>query len=123
MKLSDAMRLADEIGLPDLRRKFVQRHTLLWAGEKPPCCAIGGANIAAGHVWIVPFDGMVPHEQMVAASSTEGFDGIPTGSVKCPGGGCDEVGVEAVVIICLYDRHDWSRTRIADWLDTLDVPA
>ncbi|MDE2104175.1 MAG: hypothetical protein KGL39_43460, partial [Patescibacteria group bacterium] len=47
MKVSEAMRLADEMGLPNLRRDFIAQCLLMWEGEKPPCCAIGGAAVAS----------------------------------------------------------------------------
>lgn len=40
MLLSDALRKADEMGLPDLRRQFIEFDPAKWGGEKPPCCAI-----------------------------------------------------------------------------------
>ena len=55
MKFSDALRLADQLELPDLRGSFVQVKVSKWGGDKPPCCAIGGANIASGLVVVDTF--------------------------------------------------------------------
>ena len=55
MKFSDALRLADQLELPDLRGSFIQVKVSKWGGDKPPCCAIGGANIASGLVVIDTF--------------------------------------------------------------------
>lgn len=49
------------------------------------------------------------------AARVPGLDAI----VKHPAG--DIANTVSAVIISLNDRHGWSRERIADWLDTLDV--
>ena len=133
-KLSDAMRLADEMGLPDLQNEFVAGIVDDWGGEKPPCCAIAGANIASGRVRIEPVNRVVPHWQQLAVQRTGGFD-YPKRFPKCPASnevppegesfGCSYSGSGSTRsrIIHLYDDHGWSRTEIADWLDSLETPA
>lgn len=129
MKLSDAMRLADEMGLPDARGQWVSKHVSEWEGEKPACCAIGGANVAVGNLSFSQLspDGDV-RTDLQRAASTEGFD-VPNVSrswLRCPHKRCYASGRDfgphsqlRDMVAHLYDDHAWSRTTIADWLDTV----
>lgn len=123
MKFSDELRLADEIGLPDLRQAFVMVDTREWGGEKPPCCAIGGANIASGRVRIVPDEnGHVPNAQCLAANKRPQLhhtSDVAHDWTYCPVCRYDEP--YSALVIHLYDNHLWSRTQIADWLDAEGV--
>lgn len=48
-------------------------------------------------------------------------------SVKCPCPDCEDLAPDQPVVLLYYvvtalnDRYEWSRERIADWLETLDV--
>lgn len=122
MKLSDAMRLADEMGLPDLRESYVSNAPGLWGGEKPPCCAIGGANIATGRTTITVIgdeEMQWTSEEGLPIESVDGFD-FPDIETYCPVCSARDRYVD-VQIVHLYDDHKWSRTQIADWLDSLEV--
>jgi hypothetical protein len=116
---AEALRLADEMGLPDKRQAFIEADTRLWGGEKPPCCAIGGANIASGRVQIVPEHGWVPLRQIHAASDWS-WIGKQTRR-RCPSCGRSVGFQEGGVIAHIYDDHKWSRTQIADWLDSMEA--
>jgi hypothetical protein len=119
MTMMDAMRLADEIGLPDYRGDFVHRYARDWGGEKPPSCAIGGANIAVGRAVISPDDdGWVPSTQHIAAGHWWGPVGILT---DCPVCALANAYPLHQLTAHLYDDHEWSRTQVADWLDALMV--
>jgi hypothetical protein len=39
--------------------------------------------------------------------------------VQCPGRGCSVTRAIMEVLYHLNDEHDWSRERIADWLEAL----
>ena len=126
MKTSEALRLADEMGLPDRHGVYVEGAVRNWGGEKPPCCAVGGAAIAAG-LRITPEKGVVPAWQISAATrpNTSDWAALPN-AVACPVEGCyrnEKWCGDTGIISHLYERHRWSRTRIADWLDTLEVTA
>lgn len=118
MKLPEALRLADAMELPNARGHFITINVSEWGGEKPPCCAIGGANIATRAVTIEIENGQVTNETVSAAqkyywwftaASSEFF------SMKCP---CDSRrDTVPHTVMHLYDVHNWSRSRIADWLD------
>jgi hypothetical protein len=127
MKHSDAMRKADELGLPDRRGVWVSRFPSEWAGEKPACCAIGGANVAAGNLSFAQGVGVITTDPD-RAMSTDGFD-VPNVSrswLRCPHKRCYASGRDygphsqlRDMVAHLYDDHGWGRTQIADWLDSL----
>lgn len=134
MKFSDALRLADEMELPNLRQNYVERTMENWGGEKPPCCAIGGANVAAGRVtydwhgderWDGKNQGFEPIHKLTSTAELtfqQYWGPVLAEDVNCPGefgeGHCGALYQElSEAIIHLYDSHEWSRTRIADWLD------
>ena len=125
MNLADAMREADRLGLPDHRNDWIEENTTQWGGDLPPCCAIGGAAIAAGLVAIVPEGGLVPVDQYYALGDAQWhFVDIEDEAIVCPS--CAEGNPEQIPLFMtmhLYDHHNWSRTQIADWLDSLEVQA
>lgn len=43
-----------------------------------------------------------------------------TSVTTCPV--CDEINFVSLIIICLNDKHLWSRERIADWVQTVEKP-
>lgn len=122
---AQAMRRADDLGLPDARKDFIVECILDWEGhERPPCCAIGGAAFAAGQEieWCV-----VEGVQYVANAAA--FERVPTSdwehiayrlAIPPEYSYNDEVGKALTIyriIIDLYDEAGWSRTQIADWLE------
>lgn len=124
VKLSDAMREADRLGIPDLRGRYIETIVSKWGGEVPPACAIGGAAIAAGIKYefietiggtpLALTDATVDQSMQPAVDDVDRLD-FPRDR-RCPV--CyQECQAIREVIICLYDSHEWSRTRIADWLD------
>lgn len=123
MKFTQALRMADELGLPDLRNQFIEERLQKWNGEKPPCCAIGGANIAAG---LFEFDAVItPSDEtwltVASVESATKHSYIPARMVACPHSACVAgKGLMSVRIAHLYDDHEWSRTRIAEWLERVE---
>lgn len=147
-KLSNALRLADAMELPDLRGDWLETNVDHWGGEKPPCCAIGGANIASGRTPIVTGegvddDGLMKINQEGEAverwaraegriESLSGFveydewlDRLDSSFdlVICPAppSECAQPGQGRYldnIVVHLYDDHLWTRTEIADWLDS-----
>lgn len=112
----------DEMELPDLRGKFVELDTSKWGGEKPPCCAIGGANVAARRFeFEVDEDGWLTFQSRESARRRDGLVDFSSSRINCPYSTCvQSAGVAAyAIIIHLYDYHLWSRTQIADYLDTI----
>lgn len=109
---TDYMREADGRELPDLRMAFIEYDTAKWGGEKPPCCAVGGANICAGVPYVVGEDGFVLRGMQVN-SVPEWLDAASI-SGKCHlCGSAMHHGWPPH----LYDEHGWSRTQIADYID------
>ena len=124
MKVSEAMRLADELGLPDLRNGFIQVYTPGWKGEKPACCAIGGAAVASrSFQFEARDDGMLTYVAQMSATSAnrcEDWKSLRRWRRQCPV--CKRGQSTAYgVVMHLYDRHWWSRTQIADWLDATEA--
>ena len=117
MKTSDAMRRADELGLPDLQGGFIQEYSGDWNGEKPPCCAIGGAAVVT-HGVELDEEGWLKNRSIYATPETSDWERIAhRDESSCPV--CTKYGSISASIVCLYDIHLWSRTQIADWLDTI----
>ena len=130
MKFTQALRLADELELPDLRGQFVQLYLKDWGGEKPPCCAIGGAAVASGQVAIgfedSPFGDTVLlalTDEAIHSAESPTFDDAVFSDLQwdlvfqCPEGDYPQGMSLKTIVIHLYDHHLWSRTQIADWLD------
>ncbi len=119
MKLSDAMREADARELPNLRFRFIQVAKDRWGGEKPPCCAIGGANVVRG----IPFKfngKLLAQDSAFAAQAIDWAELAPCDAEwTCPVSPVACLGSKDTLntITHLYDHHLWSRTQIADWLD------
>lgn len=114
LTFSEAMREADRMGLPDRRGFFIELDVSAWGGEKPPCCAIGGANVVAKGVEVI--DARVFGRMMYEVSPKALLK-----KILCPA--CVEcVGAANWVVPHLYDSHLWSRTHIADWLDSIFTP-
>lgn len=107
---TDYMREADALELPNLRFELVEPDTTKWGGEKPPCCAIGGAIVAAGR-------GRLDDDGFY------GLDGWPVPRWleaqmgRCPDTDCAIARAVPNIVAHLFDTHRWSRTRIADWVD------
>lgn len=134
MKLTDAMRLADKLEIPDLRKGYIEMRVVAWGGEKPPSCAIGGAAIAAG-LWSPEFTVAPDGEQWLTSLSqySAAFpDAFGLGEIQnaidfcCPACENRESALRGwqylrQVIIHLYDDHLWARTQIADWLDQANL--
>ncbi len=137
MNITDAMREADRRGMPVIRGQFYPVLPRDWEGEQCPTCAISAANLVAGNgslrvvtetYWDTPFP--VTREDGVV-QSCELFDDakeLGIGSViitrkalrrQCPI--CDASCWGQNIITHLFDIHTWSRTQIADWLDSLKV--
>lgn len=130
MKLSEAMRLADEMSIPNRRRSYIETDTRKWKGKLPPSCAIGGANVASRYfVCSTCEDGLLTSQSHATAVPIGHFDGVEpfleiAPFVECPHNHrqrcCPSESDELVdIIIHLYDDCRWSRTRIAAWLETL----
>lgn len=116
--LSASLRKADALELPDLRCSYIDPHVANWGGEKPPCCAIGGANVADGNVEMQ----FVGKEPVLSANSVIAAQEWrwPNLVTWCPA--CTVTGSELENLVAhLYDSHEWSRSQIADWIDTLVV--
>lgn len=125
MKVSDAMRLADEMGIPDARHMYIERNIATWDGERPRCCAIGGAAVASGsfRMKVDSFGYLIPDSASSAMDLTRCDDRINFARprlVDCPCGDGIRLKHRYQAAIHLYERHKWSRTQIADWLDSLD---
>jgi hypothetical protein len=133
MKLSEAMRLADELELPELRGEYVAQVVEKWGGEKPPCCAIGGAAIACGG-WQPEFIESYGGKRLVLTGTAYVSAMMPQVDDaellsrqcrrQCPV--CRARFYERFpqrgwtfryYIEHLFDQHKWSRTRIANWID------
>ena len=117
MKTSDALRRADELGLPNLKKKYILENSHEWGGEKPPCCAIGGAAVVTRGVELKE-DGWIKDKSIYSTPETDDWERIAHRDTS----NClvfTKYGSISTSIICLYDNHLWSRTRIADWLDTI----
>ena len=120
MNASEALRLADEMGIPDLRHTFVEARLKFWHGEIPPACAIGGANIAARKVTLEPYPGTQTLSPLtVRACGADNFGLLLGGEVPCPACKKHRPAERYWIIQNLYDGHKWSRTRIADWVETV----
>lgn len=120
MKFADALREADARGLPDLRNRYIAHDIRKWVGEKPPCCAIGGAAVVSGSFEFETepeSDYLSRHSYMSAqtADRCEDWKAIQKVVAGCPA--CPEKDTTYYTITHLYDDHEWSRTQIADWLD------
>jgi hypothetical protein len=108
---TDYMRDADILQLPDLREGYIELNLRLWDNEKPPCCAVGGANLAAGvNLGITSDDTVLEGGRALMVGVQPSW--ILKLSEPCP-----ECVVDAFSIIHMYDDHEWSRTKIADYLD------
>lgn len=131
MKFTDALRLADELEIPDQRHTFVIADISKWNGEKPLCCAIGGANAAAGKTIIevrehepryLTVDSIVSFRNWShwPALATP-FSGRRPSICLSSGLGCEPrvsvAGNMAGAVIHLYDKHNFSRTQIAEYLE------
>lgn len=126
MKFAEALRLADETGLPDLRGSYINPDISEWSNEKPPCCAIGGAAIVS-RTFVFELDegGVLTDDSRMSATDAqncEDWSSILGGWVKCPVEHEDlhQDRIKRTIkntIIHLYDSHLWSRSKIADWLD------
>lgn len=120
MKFSDALREADARGLPDLRNRYIAHDTRKWVGEKPPCCAIGGAAVVSGSFEFEMnqesgFLSGHSYHSAETADHCEDWEDIVQGTSWCPV--CHIKGATDDIVVHLYDTHLWSRTQIADWLD------
>ena len=135
MKFSDALRLADQLELPDLRGSFIQVKVSKWGGDKPPCCAIGGANIASGLVVIDTFRDVTTYTRK-GKEIIEKYVFLTYNSklsradhwfnsekivfcmicerLSIPRDRFDLIGL----VVHLYDNHLLSRTLVADYFDT-----
>lgn len=119
MKFTEALRLADEMGLPDLRCNFIEADTSKWVGEKPPCCAIGGANVASRAFVYETEDGRLTHSSYASACGDDNEWLNRTAIVMDCGCKTQVSALARRAITHLYDYHEWSRTQIADYLDTI----
>lgn len=120
MKFSEALREADARGLPDRCAAFIARDTREWMGEKPPCCAIGGAAVVSGSFQfeVDPESGYLMEHSRLSAQTADRCDDwkdIVHGTSWCPM--CRYKDPTYNMVMHLYDAHLWSRTQIADWLD------
>ena len=118
---AQALRLADERGLPNNRGAYIRAAATNWKGEKPPCCAIGGAALVSG-VGIKWRAGLktpiVANIDDFKTPLTSDWEQIKDKFVTPPVPMSGKPRVRHV-IEQLYDRHYWSRTQVADWLDTV----
>lgn len=126
MRVSDYMRLADQLKIPDRRRGFIEQFTIKWKGEGPSACAIGGASIASGHCSVE----LTEDGRMLTSKSIEQSTSVPDAEdwmefkyvhylLKCPA--CPDGITQNTnffeMTIHLYDDHRWSRSQVADYLD------
>lgn len=118
MKLSDALRLADEMGLPQIYETYIEVDSAKWGGEKPATCALGGAIIAAG-LWRAEV------EHGLVKDANHLYKSLPAEWVVlrgadplcCPVPPCGVINDSASMVIHLNDAHHWERSSIADYLD------
>lgn len=122
MKFTEALRLADEMELPDSVGQFMVYKIEEWDGEKPPCCAIGGADIASRNVTYKIRDNIRAYNIELFTSSflemSERYDdeGLPD-SLSCPFH-LTKIPFPLIELIAhLYDTHLWTRTKIAEFLE------
>lgn len=125
MNFLEALRAADIAELPDNRFNFVSLTTSKWGGEKPPCCAIGGANLMGGKAFIE----VDSRDSKLTIESYTSFSrvadawpclGQPTNIQFCwicRGKPLSSVKSMDRLVIHLYDFHEFSRTEIADLLE------
>lgn len=111
---TDYMREADAREIPDARETYIQDVVSQWHGESPPCCAIGGANVASGSVPLDHRHGLLSGSALVKAQRMPQW--LSRRRPHCPACGQGPKGGRTVVTH-LYDDHFWSRTLIAKWLD------
>ena len=124
MTTAEALRAADRAELPDLRNSYIEASVAAWGGEKPPCCAIGGAALMSGVMMEFSADNrLVVNEDKFFRPLTSDWQAVGNMKVTCPA--CLPStyprawqGVGDAAIAHLYDVHGWSRTEIADWLDS-----
>ena len=128
MNFQEALRRADEMGLPDLRMMFIQPYIRRWEGEAPPCCAIGGAAVASGDFKFeldsvgqrLTRDSEASARRAPTCSNWEDIASKLDYQIACPATPCPD-GLPASSLYSLvqhlYDDHGWSRTQIADYLD------
>jgi hypothetical protein len=116
------MRLADQMGLPDRRASFIEGDLSKWEGEKPPCCAIGGASVASrSFQFESTVDQILSDESLNSArfinACHDWHEFVAYRVYACPV--CPIIKDSAYrACIHLYDAHLWSRTQIGDWLDS-----
>lgn len=111
---AQALRLADKFGIPEIRGKYIEAFLSKWPGEKMPCCAIGAAALVCGTRPKIE-DGAVINGkdfQDVNSSDWHKLKYIekvhPVYSCSCSLG---------YTIMNLFDKHKWTRTAIADWIE------
>ena len=120
-RLTDMLRKADLLELPDTPGVYIEAYTSLWGGEKPPCCAIGGANVARGEQMDI-VDGKITNILSFMTLEHMEVDNIKV-PARCPVCGKNRAVLNQLesCVIHLYDDHRLSRTEIADMLEGADV--
>lgn len=132
MKLSEALREADRRGIPNIRGNFWSSRKNMWNGEMWPACAIGAANVVAGNARLVRYNDKFHIEGTI--NQLWGFEYSQAIHYVCPAYDEEAIyqkqkcrchlrypGGMKHSIIHLYDFHRWTRTQIADWIDSLEV--
>lgn len=129
MKLAEYLRLADEMGIPDLRNGYIHSVVDNWEGELPPSCAIGGAAVAARDFQYESFQ--IYNRTVLTDESSKSAENVPSAEdwdlventyTWCPLRPCQEIKLPITsMVIHLYDDHSWTRTQIADWLDSIEI--
>ena len=104
MKLSEAIRLGAMMGKPTIQT---------WMGEDGSSCAFGSVMLAHGFR-----DGQL----MEAVAYLKMKYAILRITVRCPVAQCEVLHDLELMITHVFHRHDdWSRERIADWIETLEA--
>lgn len=117
MKLSDAIRLGSMIK-PQSFGDYRETHTSTLMGypvlDIVHTCALGAALDAVGKLPSV--DLLFEDSNMTDATVDAEFP-VLLSPALCPVCGDEENDTVSDVVICLNDSHQWSRDRIADWVE------
>lgn len=119
---AQAMRLADELKIPNLRAHYIERYVPYWFNEKPPCCAIGGASLVCGTKPKIEGNNVKNASDFVDINSTDWYD-IKDAITSNPAVATSLREKQTVehIIQDLYDNYGWTRTEIADWLEKCNM--
>lgn len=119
-RFTEMLRKADAMGI-----KSTHRHFLVPSYEGVEACAIAGANLAAGWLSYEVGEGAPSRSWMdMKSSGVNGFreaDSILRSSPQlnrvCPANPGHGYRNVYDLVLDLHDRHKWTRTEIADYLD------